>query len=220
MIKIKYLIILTLALLMTVTIPSCNLYPDSETRTEDTDIVITRFDPSANFSTYLTYSRVDEVLKIDADTSDDPDPVPDSDFILAQIDANMLALGYDRVSDSDNPDVRIVATATDIEITSYYYYDYWYWYGGWYGWGGWWGYPPCCYYYPPYYPVTSSYKIGTLFMDMLDTKDKVSGTDTIPIVWNAIYNGILDDTKSGLRNRIKTNIDQAFDQSPYLNPEE
>jgi len=215
----KNFIILTVALLMIATVPSCNLYPDDDTRVEDLDIVLTHYDKENDFSLNHTYSLVDEVVEVDDDTTNPPDAVANSSLILQQIDANMQALGYEKVADSANPDVRLVATASDQTYWFYYYYyDYWYWYGGWYGWGGWWGYP-CCYYYPPSYPVVESYTTGTLAIQMAQTRGVTPG-DTVRMVWTGIVNGLLnEDTQSNLKVRIKSSIDEAFAQSPYLKVE-
>jgi len=216
MLKKKNLLILTAAFLMVATVPSCNLYPDSETRVEDLDIVITHFDADNDFTINQTYSIVDEVVEVDDDTSNLPSTVPNSDLIITQIRANMEALGY--IEDNNDPDVSIVATASDkTNYFYYYYYDYWYyWYGGgWYGWGGWWGYP-CCGYYPPAYPVVESYTTGTLMIQMFQIKGVTQG-DSISLAWTGVVNGLLDeDTQSNLKTRIKRSIDEAFEQSPYL----
>lgn len=218
MLKKNNLLILTAAFLIAATVPSCNLYPDSETRVEDLDIVVTHFDPGNDFSQNRKYSVSNEVIEVDDDTTHLPVEVPNSDLIISQIIANMDALGYDKVDENADPDVRIMVTASDqTNYFYYYYYDYWYyWYGGgWYGWGGWWGYP-CCYYYPPAYPVVESYTTGTLMMQMFQIKGVTQG-DTIKLAWTGVVNGLLDeDTQSNLKARIKRSIDEAFEQSPYL----
>jgi len=86
--------------------------------------------------------------------------------------------------------------------TIYYWYDYWCWYYPYYcGWGWGWG-----------YPSVSSYTTGTLLMTLV-----ADGDDYVePFrVWSAAANGLL----SGAYNtdRVLKTIDQAFEQSPYLN---
>lgn len=207
----KNVFIFTAALLMIATVPSCNLYPDSETRVEDLDITVTYYDKENDFSQNLTYSIVDEVVEVDDDTTNPPDPVTNSATIIQQIDANMQALGYEKIPDNtiNVPDVRITAVATSTTTWYYYYYYYWdYWY--------WWGYYPCCYYYPPTYPVVESYTTGTLVMQMAQFKGVASG-DSVKTVWTGVINGLLEeDTQANLKTRIKNSIDEAFRQSPYL----
>ncbi len=210
--KKRNLFVLAVALLVIVTAPSCNLYPDSETRVEDLDITVTNYDKGNDFSQNKTYSIVDEVVEVDDDTTNPPDVITNSALIIQQIDANMQALGYDKIPDNTItvPDVRITAVATSTTTWFYYYYYYWdYWY--------WWGYYPCCYYYPPTYPVIESYTTGTLVMQMAQFKGVASG-DSVKTVWTGVVNGLLDeDTPANLKTRIKRSIDEAFEQSPYLN---
>lgn len=187
----------------------CNLYPDDDTRVEDLDIVLTHYDSANDFSQNKTYSIVDEVVEVDDDTTNPPDVITNSDLVLQQIDANMQALGYQKVANDTIPDVRLTVVATSTTSWFVYYYSYW---GYWYGWG----YYPCCYYYPPTYPVVESYTTGTLVMQMAQFKGVTSG-DSVKTIWSGVVNGLLnEDTQTNLKTRIKSSIDEAFDQSPYL----
>jgi hypothetical protein len=38
----------------------------------------------------------------------------------------------------------------------------------------------------------------------------------LPSIWGAALNGMLEGTNTEILTRIGNNIDQAFDQSPYL----
>ena len=115
-----------------------------------------------------------------------------------------------------NPDDVTVDTNTDTTTTTttttnlYYYYDWAYWgwyYPGWYpGWG--WYYPG---YYPPY---VSSFRTGSVFIQMIDAK--ANATDVIPVVWSCILNGLAEGSTNDLNLRIQTGINQGFAQSPYL----
>jgi len=205
------------AVMMLMGAGGCNLYPDSETRVEDLDIIITRYDKETDFTQLNTYSIVDEVYAVDEDTSNAPDPVDNSDYIISTINANMEALGYQKVNSNSDPDVRIVVTASSANITVYYYNYYGYYYPYW-GWGGYYG----GWYYPYYgYPVTETYTTGSLFIDMVDYRDYTgSSTDSVRVVWTGIMNGLLEGSSSGITARIKTGVDQAFEQSPYLNTAE
>src|SRR5688500_7807744 len=122
MLKKKTLLILTVALFIVATVPSCSLYPDDDTRVEDLDIVLTRFDPENDFTQNKTYSPVDAIVQIDDDPSNAPSPITNSQLILDQVKANMSSLGYTKVNDNQNPDLRILGSAT--EQTSYFYYYY------------------------------------------------------------------------------------------------
>jgi hypothetical protein len=50
---------------------------------------------------------------------------------------------------------------------------------------------------------------------MTDTK-KNGINNNVPIVWDAVINGLLEGSSVSINNRIKFNIDQAFVQSSYL----
>lgn len=211
--KPKFILFLSAALVL-FGAGGCNLYPDSETRVEDLDIVVTHYDKSNDFSQNLTYTIVDEVVEVDDDTTNPPDVITNSSLIIQQIDANMQALGYEKIPDNniEVPDVRITAVATSTTTWFYYYYYYWdYWY--------WWGYYPCCSYYPPAYPVVESYTTGTVVMQMAQFNGVASG-DSVRTVWTGVINGLLnEDTQTNLKTRIKSSIDEAFEQSPYLKVE-
>ena len=102
-------------------------------------------------------------------------------------------------------------------------------YGGWsypswtphypsqYWWPGWGYYPPWggCY-YPPSVGA-AKFRVGTLYVDMVDPKSpfEVDGEPVIPIYWTAAMNGLLGSAAS-VASRLNDSINQAFDQSPYL----
>jgi hypothetical protein len=43
-----------------------------------------------------------------------------------------------------------------------------------------------------------------------------ASTNTLPVVWNGILNGLLEGSDASILARVTTNIDQMFKQSPYL----
>ena len=181
-------------------------YPDGPDYTEDLDIVITSHNDEYDFVAKTTYAIPDRIVKITGNLQegDSPEFIPDvtASQILAQIDKNMLALGWTKVAVSANPDILLgVASMENTQV--FYYYDYWYW---WYG-----GYYPYYPYYPPVY--AGSYTAGTLIMSMMDP-DELNGNGYPVKQWTGILNGILDSKYNPLR--INPLIDKAFEQSPYL----
>jgi len=98
------------------------------------------------------------------------------------------------------------------------YPGYPWWGGGW--WGGWYpGYP--CYYcgYPSYGTVT--YEVGTVLLEMYDLSKLPSGGPVAgnPIMtWIGIMRGLIGSNSATNRTRVVTGIRQAFEQSPYLDP--
>ncbi|MCF6224099.1 MAG: hypothetical protein L3J34_10275 [Flavobacteriaceae bacterium] len=73
------------------------------------------------------------------------------------------------------------------------------------GWWGWWCYPPMV--------GVSSYGVGTVVLSM---STSFNGTITEPS-WTGVMRGLLSSSASSNSNRTISGIDQAFEQSPYLN---
>ena len=207
-------------------------YPDNSISVSETDIVLTGYYDSVNFTTLSTYYMPDTVFPIRDDTTD-KSPVENETLILSQIEQNMQAYGYTRVYYTDTttePDLMMAVSAITVTTVSvgwwYPYYPGWGW--GW-GWGwykkapkgtDYWygGYPG---YYPPGWgwggvPYYSSYTTGTLLMEMTNPNDhRVIDNDTvIPLYWAGGINGVLSSGSNS--SRITGGIDQAYTQSPYL----
>jgi hypothetical protein len=182
---------------------------------DELDLVLTNYSKEADFGAKKTYARPDSVVKISSSEINDPDGNGRPDYInqatanliTSQLDANMKAYGWTKVDRSANPDVYVMLSS--METTNiYYYYSGWYWGYGW-GYGGGWYYPG---YYPPTYSTT---KTGSLLMQMADIKDTTT-EGKMPILWNAVVNGMLEGSTSSINSRIKKSVDQAFSQSPIL----
>jgi hypothetical protein len=195
----------TIILMGTLGIVLLGCYPQGPEYVDDLDVVLTYFEDDYDFAGKQTYARPDKIVKITGNLRDGDDPVfiPDATaaLILAQIDANMQDLGYERVDVSADADLLLTPAAWET-TTIVYWYDYWYWWwGGYYpGWG----------YYPGY---VTSYSTGTLIMSLIDPA--VIGSNGDPIVqWTGAINGLL--TGSYNASRVNKAIDQAFDQSTYL----
>jgi hypothetical protein len=178
-------------------------YPQGPEYYEDLDLVYTNYDDQYDFASKGSFAIPDKIVKVTGDLieGEDPEFVDDkyAGAMLQKMIENMEDLGWTETDDSDNADV-VLLPAVWSNTTIYYWYDYWCWYAPWYcGWG--WG-----------YPSVSSYTTGTLVMTLV-----ADGDDYIDParVWTAAANGLL----SGAVNisRVNTAIDQAFEQSPYLN---
>lgn len=177
-------------------------YPQGPEYYEDLDVVFTNFDDQFDFASKGTYSMPDKIVKIEGDLAEGEEPEyvkePQNTQMLQKMEANMSALGWTKIEDPADADL-VLFPAVWTNTTVYYWYDYWCWYYPYYcGWG--WG-----------YPSVSSYTTGTLVMTLV-----VDGEDYIEPsrVWTAAANGLL----SGAYNTTRVNnaIDQAFEQSPYL----
>ena len=190
--------------LFTLVVLFAGCYPQGPDYVEDIDIVITNFKDEYDFKAKGTYARPDRIVKITGDRRDNEDPeyIPDAiaTSILAQVDKNMTALGWQKVDVSANPDMLFTPASWET-TTILYYYDYWYW---WYG-----GYYP----YYPYYPSVSTYTTGTLLLALVDP-DVISANGNPVFQWIGAANGIMTHTFDA--GRVNKAVDQAFAQSPYL----
>jgi hypothetical protein len=191
-------------------------YPGDISSVEETDIVLT-IHSGNDFSGYNTYAMPDTVIDV-CENADDPecDNALDIDHsydaqILAQIADRMQGYGYERVPidevDENNlPDVFMIVTVSANERTSAtVWWPWWGWGGWWPGWGPGWG---------PGYPAVSvtRWNQGTLEMTMIDPDQQIFN-----VQWDATLSGVLSRTDSPIdTNRIDRGIQQAFDQSTYL----
>jgi len=202
------------SLFLTSLIAGC--YPGSGSFTADeTDIVATVYDTTADFSANKTFVVLDSVVHIEDPDEDDPVDIPrnNDDLMINTVKENLRSLGYTELenpSQENLPDIFVTVSVTATEWTGYVTYP-WY---GWWGWYPWYppGWGPG---YGPVYPCcTSSYKYttGTILVDMYDV-DKSSDNDLI-IPWNATLDGLAAGGQGSAR--IKARLDQAFNQSPYL----
>ncbi len=189
-------------------------YPDKIDYVGEYDLAITRVNEDTDFSVYTTFSVIDTVIHVTEDGEDDKNLSRSNDeFILAQIRSNMLDMGYTELENPDSitnrPDLLLAVSATTTDF--YYYYSYYPYYWGWYGWGypGW-GYPGYG------WGSVGSYTIGTLIIDMWDTAVDEPEEYEEGIPWTGIIDGLLSGTASSNTQRIGTQIDQLFIQSPYL----
>jgi hypothetical protein len=178
---------------------------------EQTDLVLTVQEPDRDFEPLATYGLWPEVVDL-TNLVDDPidinhdvvDPV-----LLEAVESNLDAYGWTKVADpvADAPDV--VAVIGVVAAENWYFYSYSWWYGGW-----WWYYPG---YYPPVYAV--SYPTGSVIV-VLVKPDEATADDEgdmhAPVIWTAGIWGELSDSAPNNLERMSNDIDQAFEQSPYL----
>lgn len=197
-------------------------YPGDISSVEETDVVLTIHNGN-DFSNFSTYAMPDTVIDV-CENSDDPEcenalDVDHSydDQILAQVASRMQGYGYqripiDQVDENNLPDLIMLVTVSATERTSAsVWWPWWGWGGWWPGWGPGWG---------PGYPVVSvtRWDQGTLEMTLIDPTDTDPDQEIFNVQWDAILSGVLS-TRDGPINtgRIDRGIQQAFDQSTYLN---
>jgi hypothetical protein len=200
-------------------------YPDPIETLADTELVITRFDPgvfgedATENPGFRTYARPDVVLELDPDAEEppvDPEPGRFDDAVFATLDANLEALGFERLTgdDAENADVFVLAAATAEEWEAWGCYPGWYYWGWWDGWGsparpdtGW------CF---PGSASVVTFENGTLLIDMVDADVLDGAPDTVSVAWSVSINGLLSRTTEGIERQIARTIDRAFAQSNYL----
>jgi len=201
-------------------------YPGGAEYTSDTDVILTNYNDNYDFGAKKTYFMSDSIQHI-VDEGETGETKYDA-LILSELESNFEARGYVRLLPEDTlthpepPDLMVVITT--IETTTTYIYGGYPWYGGWgYGWG--WYYKSTKYYYGypgygwgyPYYPsYASSYTTGTVVWDMFDPDNVDDEGETIIVEWLGAINGLLGSSVSSTQDRIKTSINQAFTQSPYI----
>jgi hypothetical protein len=227
-----------LGLLATMVFVGC--YPDDDDATySDFDVAVTYHDKTFNFKQITSVVLLDTVVHVVGEDEAKPTKPGDYDGLaVTQVYNNLVKLyGADSIylikSESElpaNAKPQLVLTLTAFQTDVYYGYSYpywgyyWGWYGGWYWW--WKKSGPLkstegTQYYPyyPYYPTTGysyAYTTGTLMIDMIDIKNAKPEFDILPVAWTGAINGILSSNKADIQSRIKSNIDQCFTQSPYL----
>ncbi len=209
-------------------------YPSEDLSYSDTDIAVTRHDENFTFNNEMICVLVDTVIHV-VDKDETAKPGANDKHTLDQIEKNLKNYtGFDvyRVKDTNElkaegvavDDVDLVITTTAME-TDVFYYSY-----PWYDWWYWWGWYPyksgtlkstekADYYWYPGYPwgggAYYGYTSGTIIIDMFNVIPQKIPNE-YPEVWQGIINGVLSGNISDQKNRITTQVEQCFKQSPYL----
>ena len=177
-------------------------------------LVYTEPAKDVNFAEFQTFDIADSLLVIGQ--SEKPQ-YSQSNNALALIQAyrtNMEKAGY--IYTPSNPDADLGIQLTYIIKTERYvqYYNndpYWwldypgYWPSGY--WGNWYGW-----YYP--YPVSYTYTTNAFLAEMVDLNSEEG--KALKIVWSCYIGGPAGYSTQDDVNRMKSSVDQAFAQSPYL----
>jgi hypothetical protein len=189
-------------------------YPDSGlTSIADHDVIITQYDTKKDFSTFVTYFLVDSIEHIVPEGEEDKITREFDQQILDRVAKNMNDLNYQRITDTTGVGLPNLALKVSVTTTTYQGWTY---YPGW--WGGWWGgYPPGWGpWYPPGYVVPTQFSTGSVLIDMLDMAAYIPEPELVPVIWIAGISGLLGDSRTNTAYRLDRDIDQSFNQSPYL----
>lgn len=201
-----------IALLANFALTSCNFYPGGDARTDELDVVITQYDPNADFSAMKTYALAPKIKELSVDPNQPPQFTISEELnnlVMVTIEANMAAYGWTKVDTTESPDLALDLGATITRSTNIY--------GSYPGYG--WGYPGYGWSYPwfPYSSTVTSYDVGTLIIVGLDLNNIDSGEMTIPVLWHGLIQGPLIGNVKDPLSRMQRDINIAFEQSSYLN---
>ncbi len=189
---------------------ACKKLPPTENLSSDF-VVITKYDTSADFSSFKTFSLRDTIAIKTDNLKDSIWYDNGAKSILSNVADHMLAAGYTRVPSGSNNADMIVNVSGIRNVIAFITPGYW--------WGSP-GYPvPCfgngCYSY--YYPYWYSYsvKTGTIMVEIADLKNAPTNKK-LHIVWSGIGTGAIGNSKSFIVDQCNKTVDQAFDQSPFF----
>ena len=183
-------------------------YPKGPEYTSDYGLVVSDYDPDYDFGSQKTYYMPDTVF-IESNV-EDPDYEKLYEFqelVLDLVETNMSNKNYTRIdtAGAQIPDMVLSVSALYLNNTGAGWvpspcWSYWCW---WYG-GGW-------------YPVYYSYNTGTILMQLGDPVENLldDGVDASP-AWIAGLDGLLSSNVNNNIQGITNGINQAFEQSPYL----
>jgi hypothetical protein len=207
-------IVMAIAILLIFT--SC--YKNYDLGTTDYDVVVTDYDPAKDFQAKPSpdFTMPTEIINAadpDGPPIDIDNPSYDEDDILSYIQTKLTGLGYNPVASGAARDFAVIVAGAESDYF-YYYSGCWPYYGYYYCWD----YP---YYGGGYYDY--AFTAGSLIIQLVDTDGNPPpppGTnEDAELVWLAGINGIEDSyLESYAETRIEGLIDQAFAQSPYLDP--
>ncbi len=207
----KKILLISMAVL---TIAACHKEPYPQDG-DNEYLVYTSPGKDVNFTQFKTFDIADSLLVIG---QGDKPVYSQTQAALALIQAyrtNMEKLGY--IYTPSNPDADLGIQLTYIIKTERYvqYYDnpYWwldypgYWPAGY--WGNWHGF-----YYPR--PVVYTYTTNALLADMVNLTTEIEDDKPLEILWTSYIGGPAGSSYQNDVERMKTAINQAFAQSPYL----
>lgn len=202
-----------IAWLVLASVSGCVSFPDSDVLFES--VVLTHYDPKANFASYTTFSVNPTVSFIDnQNTTETLDPALAAPLIDAA-KKNFSDRGYQHVEADQSPDLGVdIVLIRTVNVQTFPPYFWWGW--GWAGNPGWWGFSTSAYVMPPGW-VVSSYATGTMEVQTFDLKQSRAeeNASDIPLLWEATVYGVLGSQSANVQAGVN-GINQAFTQSPYI----
>ncbi len=201
-----------LVALATLSLAACGDYtaPDSVVFG---NAVITQHAQAVDWNSYTNYSINPAVTVVDGTGTIMTNCTVDGSNLVPTIKANMDARGYHQVDwapltpGQAHLEIQMTAFIGDQDI---YYSDWCSWYYYYYCYPGW--------------TYAGSYTFGTLRLDMGDVLHAGGQGGKLPVVWTnanygvlaSYYNGCAGNGSNVNWGRLQNAIQQAFDQSPYI----
>ena len=198
---LRHTVLPALAVALLLALAAC--YPGGPESASDTDLTLTVQTPEGDYTNLRTFAMENTVHDLTPPGVDPADPIPQTtkDLILNTLRDEMAKAGFTEVDTAATDiDTWVLVGAVQSEVWFYYY-----------GWGGWYGG------YYPHYGNVSSFDVGSVVWQMMDTRNyDPASEDPPPSLWLAAVNGALSNSSSTTTTRLVTNIQQAFTQSPYI----
>jgi hypothetical protein len=173
-------------------------------------VVITNYETNVNFSDYSTYALTMDTVGLQSNTSSEDALSNDyTKLVTSQIKKNLDRTGRTQVDKNDTPDIGVnVTIVSDLSVSQSviypggYYYPSYYGSAGYYGYGGYGG-----------YVTTNYFQQAILVIELVDLKTPSAANP--PAIWVANIGDLVNSYDTSTKT--KEAIDQAFDQSGYLN---
>ena len=204
--KFKNWSVLGLTAIFLIGLAGC--YPKGPEYTSDYSLVVTDYDSDYDFGAQKTYFLPDTVYVESNVTDPDYEKLMEfQNLVLDLVETNMNDRNYTRIdtAGAQIPDLVMNVSALYIDNTGVGWvpspcWSYWCW---WYG-GGW-------------YPVYYSYSTGTVLIQMGDPEENVLDIGVeASLNWIAGLDGLLSSSVNTNIQGVTNGINQAFDQSPYI----
>jgi hypothetical protein len=182
---------------------------------DDEYLVYTAPAKDADFSQYRTFDIADSLLIIGQSSKPEYSQSNNALAIIQAFRTNMEKMGYIYTPSNSDADLGIQLTymVKTERFVQYYNDPYWwldypgYWSPGY--WGDWYGF-----YYPR--PMVYSYSTNALLADIVDLTSPEGAGRSLPIIWSSYIGGPGSGNVYYDVQRMKSAVDQAFVQSPYL----
>ncbi len=192
---------------------SCQKEPSTDSLHRDF-LVYTAYDTKADFTAVETYFIPDSILIIGNSNKATYWSDSNAQQIVAAVADEMRDAGFTRSTDKETADAGLQLSY--VEQNTYYvgydnpywwgYYPYYWSPGYWGNWGGW---------HYPYY-IQYAYTSGSLMIEMVALTAEEGAEKKLPVLWDAFIGGLLTSSQQVNRQHIVDAVEQAFEQSPYL----